>query len=157
MKCGYCNISNGFKFVPDPRSNGEVERMSCYKCAKKNPFFCRRHQAIHLVFEDGSHVCRQCMYFHVRALGSTLRNFYIDRIATCSGGALLLQLGIYGHKRQWLSLEFAETENESSLSEDDHVLALCFSYMERKKLKNLNEVIDLLVHTGDSQFLFAAY
>ncbi|MBI5138319.1 MAG: hypothetical protein HZA95_00795 [Candidatus Vogelbacteria bacterium] len=97
------------------------------------------------------------MYFYVSALGHTVKAFYLDRITDGVGPELLLELGIYGHKRQGLAEEFRDEEYELTLSEDEHVLALCFSYMERKGLSSLSEVIDTIIEAGSAEVLFVAY
>ena len=47
--------------LPLRQTDGKIDTLVCYECAKKSEAYCRKHNRPHLGFIDGTTACRWCI------------------------------------------------------------------------------------------------
>ena len=63
MKCEICgkDTSNITVLLPKKQEDGKLDTMVCLECARKSGAYCKKHEAPHLGFEDGTTACKLCI------------------------------------------------------------------------------------------------
>jgi hypothetical protein len=81
MQCEICNQDrNTYYILPIPKPGGSYITIACEECAKKSSAYCQTHDQVHMGFNDGFTLCRQCINYAVEASGEKLGEEFVAQI-----------------------------------------------------------------------------